>query len=84
MFFKSLFSYDRYPNGEIFFFILMKHLVKRATLKGHQIIGELRLISLASLVQSTQLKGHQIIGELRLIFIGFFIGQKIEGAPDHW
>ena len=34
MFFKSLFNYDRYPNGEIFFFILMKHLVKRATIEG--------------------------------------------------
>ena len=33
MFFKSLFSYDRYPNGEIFFFILVKHLVKSATIE---------------------------------------------------
>lgn len=33
MFFKSLFSCDRYPNGEIFFFILVKHLVKCATIE---------------------------------------------------
>ena len=34
-------------------------------LKGHQIIGELRLSCLYRLMSSELLKGHQIIGELR-------------------
>ena len=34
-------------------------------LKGHQIIGELRLIMLLNPSVRTKLKGHQIIGELR-------------------
>ena len=35
-------------------------------LKGHQIIGELRLMMSAATVTDIKLKGHQIIGELRL------------------
>ena len=34
-------------------------------LKGHQIIGELRLPSLLAEGEVELLKGHQIIGELR-------------------
>ena len=34
-------------------------------LKGHQIIGELRLFQLSALENPLRLKGHQIIGELR-------------------
>ena len=36
-------------------------------LKGHQIIGELRLI-LVLFTEVFSLKGHQIIGELRLSY----------------
>ena len=36
-------------------------------LKGHQIIGELRLIFLHKMNLQSELKGHQIIGELRQI-----------------
>ena len=35
-------------------------------LKGHQIIGELRLLTDNRCPRDTKLKGHQIIGELRL------------------
>ena len=34
-------------------------------LKGHQIIGELRLTMSAAVLIDDKLKGHQIIGELR-------------------
>ena len=37
------------------------------TLKGHQIIGELRPAGKKLLAQIDALKGHQIIGELRPI-----------------
>ena len=36
-------------------------------LKGHQIIGELRLTVKLEVWLTPQLKGHQIIGELRLL-----------------
>ena len=36
-----------------------------AALKGHQIIGELRLVTVTVALLSLTLKGHQIIGELR-------------------
>ena len=35
-------------------------------MKGHQIIGELRLKNEKNLFWVEKLKGHQIIGELRL------------------
>ena len=53
-------------------------------LKGHQIIGELRLLQLLLLQPVQPLKGHQIIGELRL---NTFCSKRIiiiERSPDHW
>ena len=66
MFFKSLFSCDRYPNGEIFFFILMKHLVKCATIEWSPDHWWVTTYTSGIAPHSkNQLNGHQIIGELR-------------------
>ena len=53
-------------------------------MKGHQIIGELRLGVGKVVVVVVVLKGHQIIGELRLVVRVSYEWDKIEGSPDHW
>ena len=54
-------------------------------LKGHQIIGELRLYRCLSPLFIGQLKGHQIIGELRPYPIAIEDSWVIiERSPDHW
>ena len=53
-------------------------------LKGHQIIGELRLwVDLAMMILLV-LKGHQIIGELRRLVSYQQLARNIERSPDHW
>ena len=54
-------------------------------LKGHQIIGELRLQRGEPIGYGISLKGHQIIGELRPIHAVFAASLMfIERSPDHW
>ena len=53
-------------------------------MKGHQIIGELRLNSPFRSSRKSELKGHQIIGELRLVVTVVVVDAVIERSPDHW
>ncbi len=55
--------------------------VSPSTLKGHQIIGELRLTLVPQSSQYPPLKGHQIIGELRPIRV--FPSQGIAKLKGH-
>ena len=71
---RSLVSYD----------LAQKPAIPSSLLKGHQIIGELRLKPFGLSGEWRQLKGHQIIGELRPIFSKPTLAQKIERSPDHW
>ena len=56
---------------------------KPAILKGHQIIGELRLLKVVT-TSGSPLKGHQIIGELRPSRVVLLSPGCIERSPDHW
>ena len=55
-----------------------------STLKGHQIIGELRLPAESLSTPKIKLKGHQIIGELRHEERVVHSSVWIERSPDHW
>ena len=75
---RSLVSYDQATGNTQWFRLYWKvtrslvsydkiHCIsaKMQRLKGHQIIGELRLCLLLVVSKALSLKGHQIIGELR-------------------
>ena len=56
-----------------------------SSLKGHQIIGELRLPKRKAIYCCHLLKGHQIIGELRHRALALsYLTSSIERSPDHW
>ena len=80
----SLFKIEGSPDHWWVTTKLTSYLQSPYRLKGHQIIGELRLTLLNEFFELVPLKGHQIIGELRRLPLKSLWLHLIEGSPDHW